>query len=51
LTRDQRLQVRTLLLAGYYQDFIANLLGITRRQVSYAIASNYVTPIRRPSRP
>jgi transposase len=51
LSRDERLQVQTLHLAGHTQTFIANLLGITRRQVSYAIASERVTPKKRHGRP
>jgi transposase len=51
LSRDERLQVQTLRLAGHTHRFIANLLGITERQVSYAIASEQVTPKRRDGRP
>jgi hypothetical protein len=51
LTRDQRLQVQTLRLAGHTHKFIADLLKITERQVGYAIASEQVTPKRREGRP
>jgi transposase len=43
--------VQTLHLAGHTQQFIADLLGITRRQVGYAIASKQVTPKKRTGRP
>ncbi|KAF2183233.1 hypothetical protein K469DRAFT_711217 [Zopfia rhizophila CBS 207.26] len=43
LNRDERLQVQTLRLAGHSQQFIANLLGFTRRQVQYADTSERVT--------
>ena len=51
LSRDERLQVQTLALAGHTHRFIANLLGMTERQVGYAIASDQVTPQRRSGRP
>src|SRR5690348_5898976 len=51
LTRDERLQVRTLSRAGHKQDWIASHLRISRRQVGYAIASNQVTPRHRSGRP
>ncbi|OAG04261.1 uncharacterized protein CC84DRAFT_1219462 [Paraphaeosphaeria sporulosa] len=51
LSRDERLQAQTLHLAGHTQTFIANLLGFSRRQVAYAIASNRVTPKKRSGRP
>lgn len=51
LTRDERLQVQTLRLAGHTHEFIADLLGITERQVSYAISSERVTPTKRQGRP
>jgi len=44
LSRDKRLQCQTLRLAGHTQQFIADLLGFTRRQVGYALASERVTP-------
>ncbi|KAI1006730.1 hypothetical protein K3495_g1484 [Podosphaera aphanis] len=44
LTRDQRLQVLTLNTAGHTQQFIANHLNVTRRQVGYAIAHGCPTP-------
>lgn len=51
LTRDERLQVQTLRLAGHTHKFIADLLRVTERQVSYAIAHERVTPKRRKGRP
>jgi transposase len=51
LTRDERLQVQTLRLAGHKHSFIAHLLSITERQVSYALASERVTPTKRTGRP
>ena len=50
LTRDERLQVQTLRLAGHTQQFIADLLGFTRRQVQYADTSERVTPKKRSGR-
>ena len=43
--------MQTLRLAGHTYRFIANLLGITERQVGYALASEQVTPRRREGRP
>jgi transposase len=51
LTRDQRLQVQTLRLAGHTYQYIANLLHITERQVAWAATSNQVTPKHRAGRP
>jgi hypothetical protein len=51
LSRDQRLQVQTLRLAGYKYKYIANLLNITARQVAHAATSNQVTPKKRSSCP
>ena len=51
LTRDERLQCQTLRLAGHKQEFIADLLGFTRRQVGYALASKRVTLKKRKGRP
>ena len=51
LTRDERLQCQTLRLAGHKQEFIADLLGFTRRQVGYALASERVTPKKHKGRP
>lgn len=44
LSRYVRLQVQTLAMAGQTHWFIPELLKITERQVSYAIASEKVTP-------
>ncbi|KAF1965969.1 hypothetical protein BU23DRAFT_335879 [Bimuria novae-zelandiae CBS 107.79] len=51
LTRDQRLQIRTLRLAGHTYPFIANLLKVSERQVACAITSARVTPKKRTGRP
>jgi hypothetical protein len=51
LSRDQRLQVQTLSLAGHDQQFIADLLQISVRQVGYAIHAETVTPKKRTGRP
>jgi transposase len=51
LSRDQRLQVQTLSLAGHNQQYIADLLKISIRQVSYAIHARTVTPKKRTGRP
>lgn len=51
LSRDERLQVQTLALAGHTHKSIATLLKITERQVSYAIASEKVTPEHHSGRP
>jgi transposase len=51
LSRDQRLQVQTLRLAGHPYKYIANLLKITERQVAWAATSSQVTPKRRSGRP
>lgn len=51
LTRDERLQVQTLHLAKHSVRDICELLKLTRRQVTYAITSNQVTPRRRSGRP
>jgi len=51
LSRDERLQCQTLALAGHTHKFIAGLLGVTERQVGYAIASEQVTPAHRSGRP
>jgi transposase len=51
LSRDERLQVQTLRLASHTYQNIANLLGITERQVAYASTSEQVTPKRRSGRP
>ena len=51
LSRDERLRVQTLHLAGHTQSSIANLLRITRRQVAYVTASERVTPKKREGRP
>ncbi|KAF2260712.1 hypothetical protein CC78DRAFT_536196 [Lojkania enalia] len=51
LTRDERLQCQTLRLAGHTHKYIANLLNLTERQVGYVIASEQVTPKKRPGRP
>jgi transposase len=44
LSRDQRIQIQTLRLAGHSIKDIANLLGFTERQVQYAAAAERVTP-------
>lgn len=44
LSRDQRIQVQTLRLAGHSIKNIANLLSFTERQVQYAAATERVTP-------
>jgi hypothetical protein len=44
LSRDQRLQVQTLRLAGQTYTQIADLLSITYRQVAYSATSKRVTP-------
>lgn len=51
LTRDQRLQVQTLSLAGHTQKYIADLLTISEGQVRYAIHAEHVTPKKRTGRP
>lgn len=51
LSRDKRLQVQTLSLASYTQNFISDFLEVTCRQVGYALASEHVTPIKRTGRP
>jgi hypothetical protein len=51
LSRDQRLQVQTLRVAGHTYKYIADLFKITERQVAYAVTSNQVTPKRRSGRP
>ncbi|KAF2176441.1 hypothetical protein K469DRAFT_760358, partial [Zopfia rhizophila CBS 207.26] len=51
LTRDERLQVQTLHLAGHSIQSIAALLNFTQRQVQYAAASQRVTPKKRSGRP
>jgi hypothetical protein len=51
LSRDQRLQVQTLSLAGHDQQYIADLLQISIRQVGYAIHAETVTPKKRTGRP
>jgi transposase len=43
--------VQTLRLASHTYQNIANLLGITERQVAYASTSEQVTPKRRSGRP
>lgn len=51
LTRDERLQVQTLHMAKHSIKDICSLLKFTRRQVTYAIASDRVTPKKRTGRP
>lgn len=51
ISRDQRLQARTLRQAGHSYTFIATQLGITERQVAYACTRNQVTPKKRTGRP
>jgi hypothetical protein len=51
LTRDQRLQVRTLRLAGHTYPFISNLLSISERQVAIVVTNERVTPRKRTGRP
>jgi transposase len=51
LSRDQRLQVQTLSLAGHDHQYIADLLKISVRQVGYAIHAERVTPKKRTGRP
>jgi hypothetical protein len=42
LTRDQRLQVQTLRLAGHTYEKITQLLDITQRQAQYAVLTERV---------
>jgi len=51
LTRDERLQVRTLHLTGHPRRFIQDSLNLSKRQVAYALASERVTPKKRSGRP
>jgi transposase len=51
LSRNQRLQVQTLSLAGHDHQYIADLLKISVRQVGYAIHAKRVTPKKRTGRP
>ncbi|KAI1004978.1 hypothetical protein K3495_g3237 [Podosphaera aphanis] len=43
-TRNQRLQIKTLQNAGLKQNEISIQLGLTLRQVGYAIAANNISP-------
>jgi hypothetical protein len=49
-TRDQRLQVQTLHDTGFTYTQIRERLGLTLRQVQYAVRHR-VTPKKRPGRP
>jgi transposase len=51
LSRDERLQVQTLSLAGHTQKFITELLHISERQVRYALDTERLTPRKRSGRP
>jgi transposase len=51
LSRDERLQVQTLSLAGHTQKFTADLLHISERQVRYALDAERLTPRKRSGRP
>jgi transposase len=51
LTRDQRIECQALRKAGHTYKTIANLLGLTERQVGYAITSERATPKKRSGRP
>lgn len=50
LSRDERLQIQTLRLAGHTQRYIADLLKVTLRQVNYAVHAESVTPKKRSGR-
>ena len=43
LSRDQRIQVQTLRLAGHLIKDITNLLSFTERQVQYTVTTERVT--------
>jgi transposase len=51
LSRDQRLQVRTLRSAGHSYEDMARLLHVTPRQVEYACQAERPTPKKRSGRP
>lgn len=51
LSRDERLQARTLRDAGHPYRFIASFLSCTERQVGLAVNSYRVTPKKRKGRP
>lgn len=50
-TRDIRLQIRTLRTANWTYNQIARHLGLTKRQVQYALCTATLTPQRRSGRP
>ncbi|KZM21662.1 DNA binding [Ascochyta rabiei] len=51
LSRNERLQIHTLRLAGHTHKFIAELLRVSTRQVSYALQADSITPKKRTGRP
>lgn len=51
LTRDQRLEIKTLLKFGFSIKRICNELGVTRRQVKYTFQQKEVSPGIRTGRP
>jgi hypothetical protein len=51
VSRDDRIRIRTLRLAKFKYEAIANLLSLTLRQVQHACAAERDTPKKRPGRP
>ncbi|KAI0998044.1 hypothetical protein K3495_g10147 [Podosphaera aphanis] len=51
LTRDQRIQVKTLVNEGYSRRKISQRLGLSHRQVSYTVENPDISPKKSSGQP